>query len=77
VKRRYPTITELFDLGTPIDRALRAGVRDALRRHKQLGQRVAVWQDGRVIILEPDQIPVNLPRGTGTRRQSRSGRRER
>jgi hypothetical protein len=45
-------------MGTPIDRALRRGVRDALLQHKRLGQRVATWQDGRVVVLEPHEIPV-------------------
>jgi hypothetical protein len=61
-RKRPPTIGELFEDGRAIDRALRLGVRDALRRHKLLGQRVATWKDGRVVILEPDEIPVTLPR---------------
>ena len=61
VKRRTPTITELFDDGRAIDRALRLGVRDALVRHKLLGQRVATWKNGRVVMLEPDEIPVRIP----------------
>ena len=61
VSRTQPTITELFDDGRAIDDALRLGVQDALRRHKLLGQRVAVWKDGRAVILEPDEIPVGPP----------------
>jgi hypothetical protein len=29
----------------------------ALERHKWLGESVAVWQDGKVVILEPKDIP--------------------
>jgi hypothetical protein len=54
-----PSITEFFDDGRAIDEALRLGVQDALRRHKRLGQRVATWKNGRVVILEPDDIPVD------------------
>jgi hypothetical protein len=54
-----PSITELFDDGRAIDEALRLGVQDALRRHKRLGHRVATWKNGRVVILEPDDIPVD------------------
>lgn len=54
-----PSLFELFEDGRAIDEALRLGVRDALLRHKRLGQRVAVWQDGKVVILEPDQIPID------------------
>ncbi|HEY1302885.1 MAG TPA: hypothetical protein VGF24_05015 [Vicinamibacterales bacterium] len=41
-----------------IERALRAAVRDALQRHKRDGDPVAVWREGRVVWLTPDQIPT-------------------
>ena len=41
-----------------IERALRAAVRDALQRHKRDGDPVAVWREGRVVWLAPDQIPI-------------------
>jgi hypothetical protein len=41
-----------------IERALRAAVRDALQRHKRDGDPVAVWREGRVVWLSPDQIPI-------------------
>jgi hypothetical protein len=41
-----------------IGRALRAGVCDALQRHKRDGDPVAVWREGRVVWLPPDQIPT-------------------
>jgi len=41
-----------------IERALRAAVRDALRRHKRDGDPVAVWREDRVVWLPPDQIPA-------------------
>jgi hypothetical protein len=77
VTGRQPSITELFDQGTPIDRALRLGVRDALLRHKLLGQRVAVWKRGRVVILEPEDIPVKLPGKTPARQPRKRIRRGR
>jgi hypothetical protein len=40
-----------------IERAIRAAVRDALQRHKRDGDPVAVWREGRVVWLTPDQIP--------------------
>ena len=39
-----------------IERALRAAIRDALQRHKRDGDPVAVWREGRVVWLTPDQI---------------------
>jgi hypothetical protein len=41
-----------------IERALRAAVRDALLRHKRDGDPVAVWREGRVVWLQPDEIVV-------------------
>jgi hypothetical protein len=41
-----------------IERALRAAVRDALLRHKRDGDPVAVWREGRVVWLQPDDIPI-------------------
>lgn len=42
-------------------KAMRKGVREALLRHKRLGNPVAVWRDGRVVLLHPDDIPMDLP----------------
>ena len=41
-----------------IEWALRAAVRDALQRHKRDGDPVAVWREGRVVWLPPDEIPT-------------------
>ena len=30
----------------------------ALERHRRLGQSIAIWQDGKVVILTADQIPL-------------------
>jgi hypothetical protein len=67
-----PSIAELFDDGRAIDEALRLGVEDALRRHKLLGQRVATWKNGRVVILEPHEIPVDTNTEPPERRQRRA-----
>ena len=51
---------------TPLDRvedvprilkAMTGAVREALLRHKRLGNPVAVWRDGRVVWLRPEEIP--------------------
>jgi len=39
-------------------RALREAVQDALRLHKLAGNPVAVWRDGRVEWIQPEDIPV-------------------
>ena len=48
----------LMDVGL-IESALARAVRDALLRHKQAGNPVAEWREGRVVWLPPDEIPVS------------------
>jgi hypothetical protein len=55
------TIEERFRDRDASLKAIRLGVRRALWRHKQLGQSVAVWRDGKVVILKPEEIPVDSP----------------
>ncbi len=52
------TIDDLFEEGTPIDDALRQAVREALLRHKKLGQSIAVWEKSRVVWIPPESIQV-------------------
>lgn len=33
-------------------------IAQALERHRRLGQSIAIWQDGKVVILTADQIPL-------------------
>ena len=40
-----------------IEAAMNKGIRQALRRHKLLGESIAVSQDGKVVILPPEEIP--------------------
>ena len=54
---RKKSILELMTEGDEIDRALQRAVREALIRHKKLGESVAVWQDGKAVILPPEEIP--------------------
>ena len=50
-------------MGMRIQRALGAGVRRALLRHKRLGESIAVWRDGQVVIVPPEQINIPDPDG--------------
>lgn len=43
-----------------IQKALGAAVREALLRHKREGNPVAVWRDGKVVWIEPRDIPVDI-----------------
>ena len=45
-------------MGTPIDEAMSAAFRDAVLRHKQLGQPLVVWRDGKTVWIPPDEIEL-------------------
>lgn len=44
--------------GDRISEACERAVREALQRHKAAGNPVAVFRDGKVVLLEPDEIEV-------------------
>jgi hypothetical protein len=41
-----------------IEDAMARAIRDALRRHKQAGNPVATWRDGRVVWIPAEEIQV-------------------
>jgi hypothetical protein len=43
-----------------IEAAVQRAVDEALRQHKRAGNPVAVWRDGQVVWLTPEEIPVPL-----------------
>jgi predicted ABC-type ATPase len=46
-----------FQSTEPSQKALSRATNKALERHKRLSESVAVWQEGKVVILEPQDIP--------------------
>ncbi len=54
-----PTIEELFEDGRAIDEALKEAARDARRFHKAMGNPMATWVDGHVVLVQPDDIVVD------------------
>jgi len=42
-----------------IEAALRLAVREALLQHKRAGNSIAVWRNGQVEWLQPEDIPVD------------------
>ena len=42
-----------------IERILQAAVQQALSIHKRLGNPIAVWKDGRVVIVPPEEIVIS------------------
>jgi hypothetical protein len=45
---QYGTITDLA----------KSAVTQAIERQRKLGESIAVWQDGKVVVLTADQIPI-------------------
>jgi hypothetical protein len=41
-----------------IERILRRAVRHALKLHKALGNPIAVWEDGKVVMVPADEIII-------------------
>jgi hypothetical protein len=44
-----------------IDAALDRAERNARLKHKQLGVPLVVWRDGKVVLIPPEEIVVDLP----------------
>jgi hypothetical protein len=59
-KAEKPDIAAIFADGAAIDGAIKQAVREAVLRHKLLGEPVYVWRDGRVVKIPPEDIPGDL-----------------
>lgn len=42
-----------------IERILQTAVQETLLTHKRLGNRIAIWKDGKVVIVPPEEIVVS------------------
>ncbi len=42
-----------------IEKILQRAVNHALVRHKRLGNPIAVWRDGKVVIVPPEEIVIS------------------
>lgn len=51
-----PDIAAAFADSATIERTLNQAVREAVLRHKRLGQSIFVWRDGRVVEIPPEEI---------------------
>ena len=54
-KNNDKTVT-LTSEGEKIDKVFEMAVKKALKRHKSAGNSVAIWREGKVVILSADQI---------------------
>jgi hypothetical protein len=47
-----------IDHGKSIEKVLQRAVNHALLMHKRLGNPIATWKDGRVVIVPPEEIVI-------------------
>lgn len=55
-KADKPDIAEVFADSAAVERALKRAVREAVLRHKRLGEPIVGWRDGRVVEIPPEEI---------------------
>ena len=55
----------LVSHGKEVEEILRCAVRNALLEHKRAGNPIASWEEGRVVLIEANEIPVDEPLGRG------------
>jgi hypothetical protein len=58
VEPRFQEIN-LADQAEAIELVLQEGVRRALTIHKRLGNSIAIWKDGKVVIVPPEEIVIS------------------
>ncbi len=47
-------------LSQKIHKGINKAIAEALERHQKLGESIAIWQDGKVVIVPPEKIPLIL-----------------
>jgi hypothetical protein len=52
---------DLLANGARIDAAMQKAIHKALWQHKQLGNPICAWRDGKVVWIAPEDIPVEKP----------------
>lgn len=57
IKPNTPNL--LVKYRSAVDSAIKKGVREALLKHKLAGNPVAVSRNGKVVILQPNEIELN------------------
>lgn len=55
-------INQLSKLHQKINEGVQKAVFEAVEKHRKLGELIAVWQDGEVVILPAEKIPINQPK---------------
>ena len=58
VEPRFQNIN-LAEQAEAIELILQEGVRQALLIHKRLGNPIAIWKDGKVVMVPPEEIVIS------------------
>jgi hypothetical protein len=53
-------ISRICSEGTLIDKAMIAAAKNAILEHKQKGQPLVVWRDGKTVLIPPDELDPGL-----------------
>jgi hypothetical protein len=46
-------------LSEKIDDGVKKAISEAIEKHRKLGESIAIWENGKVVILPPDRNPNN------------------
>ncbi|NET28329.1 hypothetical protein [Okeania sp. SIO1I7] len=41
-------------------KGINKAIAEALEKHRKLGEYIAIWEDGKVVIVPPEKIPLIL-----------------
>ena len=74
--RRTKDIEKLLEDDAVMTAALAKGIRAALRQHKQAGNPIVVWRDGKIVWVPPEDIVIDGEM-TGRRPSTQARRRKR
>lgn len=58
--KETPDIQKIFADGSLIDEAMRKAAKEALKVHKRAGHPLAIWRDGRVQWVTPEEFERGL-----------------
>ena len=70
-------VERAFETGTPIDEAFDEACLDAIRLHKQAGQPMVVWRDGKTVLIPAEEIEAELNAGKTARTKPAAPRKRR
>lgn len=55
-KKNQNIITEVFANPKKVTAALKKGILEAIKKHREAGKPIVVWQKGRAVWIKPERI---------------------